>query len=438
MIDTARPLYDDIAEAGILGAILTRPDQFEDMGLTAQDFYWNNHQLIYGAMQAIVQDGGSPDMMAVNAKLQQTKQLTEAGGPVKLAELVRDASFGMLVPEHAEILKELGRLRGLHRLAQEIELQVAGGAESNTIAAHAEQKIDALYSSQMGGKWASMESVTKETLEKIDLAYQGKTLIGIPTGLKALDRMLGGLQKTDLVIVAGRPSMGKTSLALQFAQSASKGGFKVGIVSLEMSNTQVANRLLAMGAEGLSVEALQRGTLTALGWTSLTTSAMTVSPLPIYLCDDSTCTLAEVKAKAKTLQRSVGLDLLIVDYLQLMQGPDSRSREQEISQIARGLKQLAKRLHVPVVALSQLSRKCEERPDKRPIMSDLRDSGEIEQSADVVLMVYRDEVYDEDTADRGIAELLIRKHRNGSIGDVRVGWVGEKTLFTNDLEGEES
>lgn len=164
---------------------------------------------------------------------------------------------------------------------------------------------------------------------------------------------------------------------------------------------------------------------------------MTVSPLPIYLCDDSTCTLSEVKAKAKTLQRSAGLDLLIVDYLQLMQGPDSRSREQEISQIARGFKQLAKRLHVPVVALSQLSRKCEERPDKRPILSDLRESGAIEQDADIVLMVYRDEVYDEDTADRGVAELLVRKHRNGPVGDVRVGWVGEKTLFTNDLDGEE-
>jgi len=324
----------------------------------------------------------------------------------------------------------------LKALSMNIELQLSGGMESNKIAAQTEHAIDALYSAQMGGKWASMENVTKESLDKIDAAYQGKALIGISTGLKALDRMLGGLQKSDLVIVAGRPSMGKTSLSLQFAYAAARGGYKVGIVSLEMSNTQVANRLLAMNAEGLTVEALQRGTLSPLGWTSLTTAATIVSPLPIYLCYDSACTMAEIKAKAKTLQRSSGLDLLIVDYLQLMDGDGRhRNREGDISQISRGLKQVAKRLNVPVVALSQLSRRCEERPDKRPIMSDLRESGAIEQDADVILMIYRDEVYDLDSADKGIAELLVRKHRNGAIGDVRVGWVAEKTLFTNEMEG---
>ena len=436
MIDTSRPLHDDVAEQGILGAILCRPEAFEDLSLSVEDFHWNNHQLIFGAMEAIVKDGGEPDAMTVNAHLQQTKKLVEAGGSVKLWELVRDASFGLLIPQHAEILKELGRLRGLKALSMNIELQLSGGMESNKIAAATEHAIDALYSAQMGGKWASMENVTKESLEKIDAAYSGKALIGVPTGLKALDRMLGGLQKSDLVIVAGRPSMGKTSLSLQFADAAAKGGFKVGIVSLEMSNTQVANRLLAMNADGLSVESLQRGTLTAMGWSSLTTAASSVSGLPIYLCDDSACTLAEIKAKAKTLQRTNGLDLLIVDYLQLMEGDGRhRNREGDISHISRGLKQVAKRLHVPVVALSQLSRRCDERPDKRPIMSDLRESGAIEQDADVILMIYRDEVYDLDTPDKGMAELLIRKHRNGPIGDVRVGWVAEKTLFTNELEG---
>ena len=434
MTTESRPLHDDIAEQGILGAILSNPDLFDDVRLEVNDFYWNNHQLIFGAMREINRAGGSPDYLAVNSHLQKTKKLLEAGGSVKLTELLRDASFGKYIVEHVEILKELGRLRGLHRLAMEIEQQVKGGMESNKIAAATEKSIDALYAVQMGGKWSSMNHVTQEALDKIESAYKGKVLVGIPTGLKGLDRMLGGLQKSDLVVVAGRPAHGKTSLALKFAYTAAKGGHKVGIVSLEMSNVQLANRLLAMNAEGLSVEALRQGTLTPRGWTSLTTSAMLVSPLPIYLCDDSVCTLAEIKAKAKLLQRTNGLDLLIVDYLQLMEssGQKYRNREGDISEISRGLKQLAKRLDIPVVALSQLSRRCEERPDKRPISSDLRESGAIEQDSDIILMVYRDELYHEDTPDKGLAEILVRKHRNGAIGDIRVGWDGPKTMFFDE------
>ena len=434
MTTESRPLHDDIAEQGILGAILSNPDLFDDARLEVNDFYWNNHQLIFHAMSEVNRAGGSPDYLAVNSHLQKTKKLLEAGGSVKLTELVRDASFGKYIVEHVEILKELGRLRGLHRLAMEIEQQVNGGMESNKIAAATEKSIDALYAVQMGGKWSSMNHVTQEAIDKIESAYKGQELIGITTGLKGLDRMLGGLHKSDMIIVAGRPSMGKTSLALQLAYAAAKAKKKVGVVSLEMSNVQLANRLLAMNAEGLSVEALRQGTLTQRGWMSLTNAAMLVSPLPIYLCDDSVCTLPEIKAKAKLLQRTNGLDLLIVDYLQLMESSQQRNRNREgdVSEVSRGLKQLAKRLDIPVVALSQLSRRCEERPDKRPIPSDLRESGSLEQDSDVILMLYRDEVYHDDSPDKGLAEILVRKHRNGAIGDVRVGWDGPKTMFFDE------
>jgi replicative DNA helicase len=270
-------------------------------------------------------------------------------------------------------------------------------------------------------------------VEYVDQVSKRSTaLVGIPTGYQSLNSLLGGWQRSDLIIVAARPSMGKTSFALGSALAAAKEGYRVGVISIEMSRRQVGLRLHGMGAP-IDIHALKTGSLSQQGWTLLAATAQQFESLPFWIDDSSVLTVEHIAAKARQLQARSGLDLLVVDYLQLLQLHDAETHQQGIADASRKLKLLAKELDIPVLVLSQLSRECERRPDKRPMLSDLRDSGAIEQDADVVLFLYRQEVYTPDTEEKGFAEVLIRKHRNGPIGDRRLRFVDRFARF-EDLD----
>jgi replicative DNA helicase len=274
-----------------------------------------------------------------------------------------------------------------------------------------------------------MAELSCETVKYVDQVSRRSTaLVGLPTGYLSLDSLLAGWQRSDLIIIAGRPSMGKTSFALGSALAAAREGFRVGMLSVEMSAHQVGLRLHGMAAP-IDVHALKTGALSAQGWTLLAATEQQFASLPLWVDDSSVLSVEHIAAKARQLQARSGLDLLVVDYLQLLQLHDVETRQQGIADASRKLKLLAKELDIPVLVLSQLFRACESRPDKRPMLSDLRDSGSIEQDADVVLFLYREEVYTPDTEEKGFAEVLIRKHRNGPIGDRRLRFVDRFARF---------
>jgi replicative DNA helicase len=252
--------------------------------------------------------------------------------------------------------------------------------------------------------------------------------VGLPTGYQSLNSLLGGWQRSDLIIIAARPSMGKTSFALGSALAAAREGYRVGVLSIEMSRRQVGLRLHGMGAP-IDVHTLKTGPLSPQGWSLLAATAQQFESLPFWIDDSSVLTVEHIAAKARQLQARSGLDLLVVDYLQLLQLHDAETRQQGIADASHKLKLLAKELDIPILVLSQLSRACESRPDRRPMLPDLRDSGAIEQDADVVMFLYREEVYTPDTEEKGFAEVLIRKHRNGPIGDQRLRFVDRFARF---------
>jgi replicative DNA helicase len=295
-----------------------------------------------------------------------------------------------------------------------------GTTQTDELLEFAEREIFRLAQGHLGGAFVPVSSILQESIEIVDKLYSRKERItGVPTGFKDLDNLLAGLQASDLIIVAGRPSMGKTSLALGMAEySALKANAVVGIFSLEMSKAQLVLRMLSSQAL-LDSHAVRTGQLKNADWEALTGAASRLEQAKIFIDDSGNLTVQQMRGKARRLKAEHGLSLLIVDYLQLMEGRgNSESRQQEISDISRALKGLAKELNIPVIALSQLSRAVENRTDKRPMLADLRESGAIEQDADVVMFIYRDEVYNPDSDDKGVANILVRKHRNGPIGEV--------------------
>ncbi len=362
--------------------------------------------------------------------------LDSVGGTAYLASLVDNVPSAANVANYSKIVKEKAILRGLIGSATEIiNSCYETGSDVDQVLDKAEHSIFEISENKVRTSFFPIKDIVRESFRAIEDLFSRKELItGVATGFDKIDDMTSGLQNSDLIIIAGRPSMGKTAFALNIAQYAAlETQTSVAIFSLEMSKEQLAFRMLASEAKVDSLK-MRKGYLGETDWPKLTTAAGRLSEAPIFIDDTPAITVLEMKAKSRRLKADQGLGLIVVDYIQLMRaGSYSNSREQEISEISRSLKALAKELKVPVVALSQLNRKVEDRPNRRPQMADLRESGAIEQDADVIAFIYRDEVYNksDDNPDKGIAEIIIGKQRNGPTGSVKLAFLDKFTTFEN-------
>ena len=427
------PPHNHEAEQAVLGAILLDPTALSVVAqsLQGQDFYSSRHQQIYEAMQRVVDRGDSLDNITLAADLEQAGYLDAIGGRGYLAELITAIGSSANVRHHGTLTKQAKILRDLRTLGMVLTRKVQDGQDTaQDIAGWAEQELFRVAHGQSTDGFESVAKVMSRSVEYVNQAsLHPNHLTGLPTGFEALDLLLSGWQLTDLIIVGARPSMGKTSLALNTSVAVAKAGHGVGIFSLEMSKQQLGLRLLS-AESGLDSHILRTGQLSQSAWMPLAHAAQRIEALPLWVDDTADLNLAMLRAKARRLKAQHNVQLIVVDYLQLMQGGDSsENRQQEVSAISRGLKLMAKELKVAVIALSQLNRGLENRTEKRPQLSDLRESGSIEQDADVVCLLYREEVYDRGTPDAGIAEVLVKKQRNGPIGDVRLGWVAHTASF---------
>ena len=436
------PPHSVEAEQSVLGGLLLDNaawDRIADLVAEA-DFYRSDHRLIYHHIAKLIERSRPADVITVAESLESTKDLQTVGGIPYLSALATSTPSAANIRRYAEIVRERAILRKLAEVATEIADNAYSpmGRDANQILDEAESRVFEIAEQGARGKqgFQDMPPLLTRVVERIDMLYNRDSesdVTGVPTGFADLDRMTSGLQPGDLVIVAGRPSMGKTSLAMNFAEHvALEGGLPVGIFSMEMAGTQLVMRML--GSVGkLDQHKLRTGRLQDEDWQRLTHAVGRLNDAPIHVDETAALNPLELRARARRLHRQYKqLGLIVVDYLQLMSASsEGENRATELSEISRGIKALAKELNCPVVALSQLNRSLEQRPNKRPVMSDLRESGALEQDADLILFIYRDEVYNPETADKGIAEVIIGKQRNGPIGTVRLAFLGEYTRFEN-------
>jgi replicative DNA helicase len=428
-------------EQSVLGAVLLENEALAKVleVLDERDFYQDAHRWIFQAMIELFEENVPIDLLTVTERLRKKERLEAVGGATYLAELVELVPTAANVWHHARVVREKAVLRGLIQTATSIVTDSYEDTEDvDMLLDRAEQAIFEISQRKATSGFMHINAILKGSFKRIEQLYERKELVtGVPTGFIEFDRRTAGLQSADLIIVAGRPSMGKTAFILNIAQYV---GIQVrrpvAIFSLEMSKEQLVLRMLCAEAR-IDSSKLRTGFLSREDWPRLTKAAGTLSEARIYIDDTPAQSALDIRAKARRLRAELGdLSLVIIDYLQLMQGRSrSENRQQEVSEITRALKALAKELQVPVVALSQLSRAVEQRKPPRPQLSDLRESGAIEQDADVVALIYRDELYDENSADKGIAEIIIGKQRNGPTGVVRLTFRGEYTRFENLAEG---
>lgn len=424
------------AEASLLGSILLDAEAMTKIAdsLRPDDFYEARHQTIFRAIMSLYEKQRPIDVLTLSEKLESTGELDVVGGSSYLTELVNAVPSAAHVSEYSEIVRHKATLRQLIAAAQKI---VGYGYDEDsdvaTLLDKSEQSLFEISQQHLKQNFTALGDVLAASFDRLDELHKDKTkLRGIPTGFRALDNLLAGLQNSDLLIVAARPSLGKTTLALNIAHHvAVKEGIPVGIFSLEMSQDQLVDRLLA-GESGVDAWKLRTGNLEDTDFAKLNDAMGVLSEAPIFIDDTPVQNAMEMRTKARRIQSEQGLGLLIVDYLQLMSGGagGSDNRVQEVSEISRGLKALARELNIPVIALSQLSRSVETRHPQIPQLADLRESGSIEQDADVVMFIYREDVYNPETERQGIAELHIKKHRNGPTGQVDLFFQPEKLRFT--------
>jgi len=430
------------AEQSVLGAILLDRDAiFKVMKVVRpEDFYREDHRIIYEAMLFLNESGRPVDLITVSEQLRQQGNLDKAGGVAYIASLAEMAPVAANVEYYARIVEEKALLRTLIQLSTRIAgMSYEESEDPEKLIAEAERMIVELGSRRVSGVFYSIKDILVDTLTHMEFLYNNRGgVTGVPTSFGDLDKICHGLQPSDLIILAGRPSMGKTSLGMCIGYSAAlKHNIPVAIFSLEMSKEQLVQRILCAEAR-IDQQRVRNGLLNEEDWRELHEIAGKLAKAPIYIDDTPAVTVRQVRAKARQLQAEKGLGLIIIDYLQLMQGTRRyENRQQEISDISRSLKSLAKELNVPVLALAQLSRAVEQRQDKRPIMSDLRESGALEQDADLIMFIYRDEYYNPDSEKKGIAEIIISKHRNGPVGIVELGFLKELTKFVPLLKNAE-
>lgn len=429
------PPHNTEAEAAVLGGLLIDRDAVGRVAaiLRPGDFYRERNGTVYAAMLALYERREPVDYLTLSDELQRTGRYDEVGGLVYLSSLFNEVPTSLHVEQYARIVEAAAlRRRLIHAAGRIAALGYDETLETEKALEDAEQTLFTVAERRTSRDFQKLADVLRAYWEELLLAADVDRLErGIPTDYKDLDKLLGGLQRSDLVIVAARPSMGKSSFALCLARNAAvRFGAKVGIFSLEMSLAQLAQRLL-FSESGVDSARLRQATLGQTERRKLAEALGVLAGAPIYLDDTPNIALTEMRAKARRLHHEIGLDMLVVDYLQLIQGNGRENRVSEISEISRSLKGLARELNVPVVALSQLSRAVESRSPHIPMLSDLRESGSIEQDADVVMFIYREEVYERDTENKGIAEIHVAKHRNGPTGQVSLLWLEKLTKFVD-------
>lgn len=425
------------AEESVLGGILLDPDALDRIieVMSAADFYRDAHRTIFETMLALSERGEPIDLITLSDALKARGQLPQIGGATFLAELGDKVPSAANVAHYARIVRDKAVLRSLIRVSGEIVGRCYDSQDDiEQFLDEAERLIYDVSEQRIRPAFFKVGDMIMDTIKTVEQLYERKEMVtGVPTGFLDLDQKTAGLQPADLVIIASRPSMGKTAFALNIAQYvALQTNATVGVFSLEMAKEQLVMRLLCAEARVDNAK-VRAGYLAERDFPRLAMAAGRLAEAPIFIDDTPGLNVLELRAKARRLKREHDLGVVIVDYLQLMRGLDQKqeNRVQELAEISRGLKALAKELQVPVVALSQLNRQVETRGDKRPIMSDIRESGSIEQDADVILFLYRDEMYHADSADEGTAEIIIGKQRNGPIGTVRLAFRSEYTRFEN-------
>jgi len=435
--DPAAPPQNLQAEDWVLGAILVSANAMATVAeiVRPSDFYKHSNGLIYQAAVELYTHGEPVDVLTVTDLLDKQGRLADAGGRVRLHELASIVPATANVGHWARIVREMATLRGLIEVGQRIaRLGFERPGETPDLIDQAEQLLFELSQGRVTSDFADIESLLKESFERITALYEsGVEVTGTPSGFRDLDRITSGFQPGNLVVVAARPSMGKSALALCIAANLGvRKGIPVGIFTLEMSKAEVTQRLMC--SEGkVESQRLRTGKLAPDDWPRLTAACDKLAKAPIFVDDSGSINLMEIRSKARRLKsRHPNLGLIIVDYLQLMTtGASAENRVQEVSQISRSLKMLARDLDVPILALSQLSRAVEQRTDKRPLLSDLRESGSIEQDADIVMFVYRDEYYHEDSDQQGLAEIIVAKHRNGPTDAIKLSFLKRYAKFAD-------
>ena len=426
------------AEQSVVGAMLMDKDAIMTAAeiVSGADFYQSAYGVIFDSMVELFNEGKPVDLITLQERLKEKDVPAEIASLEFVKDLVTAVPTSANVKYYAEIVAEKSLMRKLIRLNEEIANTCYAGKEPlEAILENTEKSVFELLQRRNTGDYVPIRQVVMNALERIEKASKNKgTVTGIPTGFIDLDYKLSGLQPSDLILVAARPSMGKTAFVLNIAQYvAFKKNKAVAIFSLEMSKEQLVNRLFSLESQ-VDAQSLRTGNMKDSDWEKLIEGAGVIGKSKLIIDDTPGISISELRSKCRKYKLEHGLDIIIIDYLQLMTGSvgrSSESRQQEISEISRALKGLARELNVPVIALSQLSRAVESRPDKRPMLSDLRESGAIEQDADVVMFIYRDEYYNKDSEFKKQAEIIIAKQRNGPVGTVNLAWLGEYTKFAN-------
>ncbi|MDM8565996.1 replicative DNA helicase [Candidatus Halobeggiatoa sp. HSG11] len=432
------PPFSREAEQSVLGGLMLNNEAWIIIAdlLTDTDFYLREHQILFQAIKNLSEKSEPCDPVTLAEWLQGHNKLDAIGGGPYLAMLASNIPSAANIAAYAKIVRERSILRQLMSVGQEIADSAFNtqGRTSSQLLDNAEKRVFEI--AELGAKntigFIKIGDVLTDTIDRIDiLSQQDGSITGMETGFADFDQQTSGMQRSDLVIIAGRPSMGKTAFAMNIAgHVAVQKHMPVAVFSMEMSNEQLAMRLISSIAE-VNLQSVRTGQLNDDDWPKLTEAVSKLSEAPLFIDETPALSPTELRARARRLSREQGqLSLIVIDYLQLMQVPDNNeSRANEVSEISRSLKSLAKELNVPVLALSQLNRSLEQRTDKRPKMSDLRESGSIEQDADLIVFIYRDEVYNEESPDKGTAEIIIAKQRNGPIGTSRLTFRGNITRF---------
>jgi replicative DNA helicase len=436
------PPHSIEAELAVLGGVLTDNSVWEKIveRVFEEDFYRKDHRTIFNAINALDAEGKPFDVVTVAEWLDSHQQLDNAGGLSYLAALAENTAGPSNITAYADIVRKRSILRQLIRATNQISDTVFNpkGRSSDEILDFAEQTVFEIAEHEAKGRrnYRSIKELLVNALDRVDeLFRRDSPITGVPTGFDDFDEKTAGLQSSDLIIIAGRPSMGKTAFAINIAEHAAiKSKLSVAVFSMEMPGEQLAMRMMSSLGR-IDQHKVRTGKLLDDDWPRLTSAVEILKDAKLFIDDTPALTPAELRSRCRRIKRAAGLDLIVVDYLQLMQVPGTvENRATEISEISRTLKAMAKELSVPVVALSQLNRSLESRTDKRPVMSDLRESGAIEQDADVIVFIYRDEVYNNDSPNKGLAEIIISKQRNGPIGMVKLAFLGQYTRFENYIE----
>lgn len=438
---TRIPPHHAEAEQSVLGALLIDRNALSEVSgrLKAEEFYLEKHQEIYEAILTLYEDSLPVDIVTVSDALSRRGTLEKVGDLEYIAHLANSVPTTANVAHYASIIQDKALLRSLITVSGKItDLGYEASQEGMEVLNQAEKSIFDLSQGLNRTGLESINSVLDKTFTMLEELCQNKgDLTGVPSGFIDMDRKTSGFQNSDLILIAARPAMGKTSFVLNIAVNAALRKFPVAIFSLEMSRTQLVNRILSLESM-VDLEKMRTGKLEAEDWKKIGFSLGPLSKSPIYIDDNASTNVMDMMSKLRKLKLEKGLGLVIIDYLQLMEGrKKTDSRQQEISEISRSLKIMAKELNVPIIALSQLSRAPEQRQDHRPILSDLRESGAIEQDADMVMFLYRDDYYNEETDKRNVVEVIIAKHRNGSTGTVELAWIPQYTKFGNRMYDEQ-